>query len=243
LRNLAPFNIGKVFKKLNRIRISIRDKYNRPFPKPEEFWLSKYTFKPRHIKIHPDGRIAGGLSRFVTSLIDFSFVRAIVAQKYSFRGKAYDPVSIFLLDLFRYLEKFPSMKDFVETLNDKEKGKHYRLYAGINRAHIPCEGTFTHYKDRLGEKLYNQIFHALVEMVELLGMISYKILTTDGTLFHTNARYKGCTYFCNDCNFIEFKGVIENVRRRILTRLKNPEKIIPGKEIRVKIPCPSANFP
>ncbi|EFK08098.1 conserved hypothetical protein [delta proteobacterium NaphS2] len=30
-----------------------------------------------------------------------------------------------------------------------------------------------------------------MEIVELLGMILYKILTTDGTLFHTNARYKG----------------------------------------------------
>ena len=96
MRNLAPFAIGNAVKKLNRIRIKIHDKHHRPFPKPEEFWLSRYTFKPRHVKIHSDGRIAGGLSRFVTSLIDFSFVRAIVAHKYSFRGQAYDPVSIFL---------------------------------------------------------------------------------------------------------------------------------------------------
>ena len=122
------------------------------------------------------------------------------------------------------------MKDFVETLHDKEKGKHYRLYAGIKKTDIPCEGTLcTHYKDRLGEELYNQIFHVLVEMVELLGMISYKILTTDGTLFNTNARYKGCTHFCDECNFIEFKGVIQNVRKRVLHRLRNPEKIIPEK--------------
>lgn len=243
MRNLAPFAIGNVVKKLNRIRIKIRDKHHRPFPKPEAFWLSRYTYTPRYVKIHPDGRIAGGLSRFVSSLIDFSFVRAVVAHTYCFRGRAYDPVSIFLLELFRYLEKFATMKDFVNTLHDKEKGRHYRLYAGINLTHIPCEGTFTHYKNRLGEKLYNEIFHVLVEIVELLGMISYKILTTDGTLFHTNARYKGCTYFSNECNFIEFKGIIQNVRQRVLYRLKNSEKIIPGKEIRIKLPCPSANFP
>jgi hypothetical protein len=71
----------------------------------------------------------------------------------------------------------------------------------------------------------------------------YKILTTDGTLFPTNARYKGCTHFCDSCNFIEFKGVIENVRQRILYRLKNPEKIVPGKEIRIKLLCPSSNCP
>ena len=240
---MAPFAVGNVVKSLNRIRITVREKHYRPFPKPEIFWLSRYTYNPRYIKIHPDGRIAGGLSRFVSSLIDFSFVRAIVAHKYSLRGLAYDPVGIFLLELFRYLEKFAHMKDFVNTLHDQEKGKHYRLYAGINKDNIPCEGTFTHFKDRLGEKLYNEIFHVLVEIVELLGMISYKILTTDGTLFHTNARYKGCTYFCKECNSIEFKGVIQNVRQRVLSRLKNPEKIIPGKEIRIKLPCPSAKFP
>jgi hypothetical protein len=125
------------------------------------------------------------------------------------------------------------MKDFVKTVRDKEKGKHYRLYAGIKFPDLPCEATFTNFKDRLGEKLYNAIFHVLVEIVELLRLISYKIITTDGTLFHTNARYRGCTYFCEECNFIEFKGVIENVHRKIRRRLKNPDKIIPGKEIRV----------
>jgi len=242
LRNQAPFSIGSVIKKFNRIRITISDKYNRPFPKPEIFWLSRYIYQPRYIKIHPDGRIVGGLPRFVSSLIDFSFVRAIVAHKYSFRGQAYDPVTIFLLELFRYLEKYPSMKEFLKTVHDREKGKHYRLYAGIKND-IPCEGTFTHYKNRLGEVLYNDIFHVLVEMVELLGLISCKILTTDGILFHTNDRYKGCTHFCKECNSIEFKGVIAKVRQRVLHLLNNPEKMVPGKEIRIKIPCPSSNFP
>jgi hypothetical protein len=205
--------------------------------------LSEYAYKRRYIKIHPDGRIAGGLSRFVTSLVDFSFIRSIVAHKYKPLGGAYDPVSLFLLELFRYLEKYPTMSDFVKTIRDREKGKHYRLYAGIKYPHWPCEGTFTHLKDRLGEELYNHILHVLVEIAELLGLLSYRIVATDGTLSPTNARYKGCTYFCDECNSIEFKGIIENVRRRIRYQLKNPEKIVPGKEIRVKLPCPSPNFP
>jgi len=235
--------VGNIIKKLNRIRVQINTKYNRNFPKLRFFWLSEYTYKRRYIKIYPDGRIVGGLSRFVSSLVDFSFLRSIVAHKYALIGFAYDPVSIFMLELFRYLEKYPSMKDFWEVVHDREKGKHYRLYAGINYPDIPCEATFTNFKDRLGEELYNQIFHVLVEITELLGFLSYKILTTDGTLFPTNARYKGCTYFCDGCNSIEFKGIIENVRRRILNRLNNPEKIVPGKEIRIKLECPSHNFP
>ena len=235
--------MGSIIKKLNRIHVDINSKYNRPFPKPRIFWLSEYSYQRRYIKIHPDGRIVGGLSRFVSSLVDFSFLRSIVAHKYKVLGFAYDPVSLFLLELFRYLEKYPDMKTFVHTVRDRERGKHYRLYAGIKYPHLPCEATFTNLKDRLGEELYNQIFHVLVEVAELLGFLTYKILATDGTLFPTNARYKGCTYFCSECEFIEFKGIIENVRRRILYRLNNPEKIVPGKEIRIRVECPSPNFP
>jgi hypothetical protein len=243
LKNLTLFNIGNIVKKLNRIHIQINSKYNQPFPKYRIFWLSEYQYQRRHVKIHSNGQIAGGLSRFVSSLIDFSFIRSIVAHKYKRFGCAYDPVSLFLLDLFRHLEKFPNMKSFVEIIHDRDKGKHYRLYSGIQYPHLPCEGTFTNLKDRLGEKLYNQIFHVLVEITELLGFLSYKIIASDGTLFPTNARYKGCTYFCNECASIEFKGIIENVRQRVLYRLNNPEKIIPGKEIRVRIECPSPHFP
>lgn len=243
MRNLAPFHIGSVIKKLNRIRVHINNKHNLPFPKPQIFWLSSYTYQRRYIKIHPDGRILGGLSRFVSSLVDFSFVRSIVAHKYSPTSLAYDPVSLFLLELFRYLEKYHDMKSFVNVVRDKEKGKHYRLYTGIKYPNLPCEATFTNLKHRLGEQLYNQIFHVLVEIAELLGLLSHKILTIDGTLFHTNARYKGCTYFCDECKSIEFKGLIENVHRRILYRLNDPTRIVPGKEIRIRLECPSANFP
>lgn len=243
MRNLASFTIAGVIKKLNRIRVHINSTHSHPFPKPRTFWLSAYAYHRRYIKIHPDGRIVGGLSRFVSSLIDFSFIRSIVAHRYKPIGFAYDPASLFVLELFRYLEKYPDMKTFVQVLRDRERGKHYRLYAGINYPHLPCEGTFSNLRNRLGEELYNQIFHVLVEIAELLGFLSYKILATDGTLFPTNARYKGCTYFSPACEFIEFKGIIENVRRRILYRLNNPEKLIPGKEIRIKVDCPSSSFP
>jgi hypothetical protein len=193
LRNLAFFSLGKILSRLNRIRFRIHQKHFRPFPKPEIFWLSHYTYCHRYIRIEEGGRIAGGLSRFVSSLVDFSFVRCLVADRYGVAGVAYDPVSLFLLQLFCYLEKFPDMKTFLATVRDHERGKHYRLYAGIRDPHIPCEATFTNLKDRLGQERYRQIFHVLVEMVDLLGFLTHKILAIDGTLFPTYARYKGCT--------------------------------------------------
>jgi hypothetical protein len=235
--------LGNVIKKLNRIHVRINSENNRPFPKPRAFWLSEYRYQRRYIKIRPDGRIVGGLSRFVSSLIDFSFIRSVVAHTYCPFGLAYDPVSLFLLELFRYLEKYTHMKDFLDVVRDPVKGKHYRLYAGIGDRFIPCEATFTNLKDRLGEPLYNRIFHILVEIAELLGFLSFQILATDGTLFPTHARYKGCTYFCKECGFIEFRGIIDNIRKRIVYRLADPARIAIGKEIRIRADCPSTRFP
>jgi len=42
----------------------------------------------RLIKIHPEVSIVGGLSRFVSSLVDFSFIRSIVAHTYKPTGFA-----------------------------------------------------------------------------------------------------------------------------------------------------------
>jgi len=171
-------------------------------------------------------------------------VRSICASAYSpVGGHAYDPVSLFLLELFRYLEKFSDLKTFLSVVRDEEKGKHYRLYAGISLSHTPCEADFTHLKDRLGENLYTQISQTLVEIVRLLGLLTFNILSTDGTLFPSYARYKGCTYFCEECHSIEFQGLIENVRRRILYKLQEPKRLALGREIQVRVDCPSTRFP
>jgi hypothetical protein len=200
-------------------------------------------YERRYIKIDPAGRIVGGLPRMISSLIDFSFIRSIVAHKYRVVGVAYDPVSLFLLELFCHLEKFRDLKTFCNLLHDPVRGKHYRIYAGISDIHIPCQATFSNFKARLGEDLYNRIFHVLVRIVQLLGFLSYKIIATDGTLFPSNSRYKGCTHFCRECNSIAFQGIIDNVRRRVLRRLRDPARLIPGKEIRIKVECPSTRFP
>ena len=130
MRNLFPFHLGNVIKKLNQIRIAINLQHQKPFPKSKNRLLSYYCFVSRSMKVNPSGEIAGGLSRFVTTLIDFSFVRSIFASAYSSAGgHAYDPVSLFILEPFRYLEKFPDPKIFLSTLRDQEKEKHYRLPA------------------------------------------------------------------------------------------------------------------
>jgi len=108
----------------------------------------------------------------------------MVADCYSPYGPpCYDPPSLFLLDLFRHIDGHQNMKKFLEIVRDKDHGRAYRTYAGIPEDHIPCEGTFSIFRERLGETLYNEIFHFLVHIFHQLEMITFNILAHDGTLY------------------------------------------------------------
>jgi len=74
-------------------------------------------------------------------------------------------------------------------------------------------------------------------------MITFKILTHDGTLYPTWARYKGCTYFCDQCASIKVENVIDKVKNRILYRLNNLSNSNLGSEARLYTQCPSTHFP
>jgi hypothetical protein len=216
--------------------------HQKPFP--NLFLLSNYHFKKRFVKIFPNGDIQGGYARMITSLIDFSFIRSLVADCYSaFGPPCYDPPSIFLLDLFRYIDGHQNMAKFLQLLRDKDRGRAYRTHAGISEDNIPCEGTVSIFRSRVGEKLYNEIFHVLVHIFHQLEMITFKILAYDGTLYPTHARYKGCTYFCDHCSCITVNDIIGKVKNRILYRLNNLADNNLGSEIKVHAPCPSDRFP
>jgi hypothetical protein len=179
----------------------------------------------------------------ISSLIDFSFVRSLVADCYSEYGPAcYDPPSLFLLDLFRYIDGYQNMSKFLELLRDNDRGRAYRSHAGI-LDNIPCEATFSVFRARLGENLYNHIFHVLVDIFHQLEMITFNILAHDGTLYPSWARYKGCTYFCDQCDCISVDNVIDKVKNRILYRLNKLSEGNLGSEIRVYEDCPSDRFP
>jgi len=83
-----------------------------------------------------------------------------------------------------------------------------------------------------------------VELVKELGLISGKILSYDGTLFLTYARYRGCNYATKDCSCIPLKDdFLRNLRYKINYFLAHPEKIILGKEKRSFALCPRDDLP
>jgi hypothetical protein len=238
---LNKFTIASVAKKINKININVALSHQNPFPGLN--LLSNYQFEKRFVKIFPNGDIQGGMCRLIASLINFSFIRSLVAHCYSDKGPpCYDPPSLFLLDLFRHIDDHKEMSRFCEILRDEHRGKSYRLLAGIH-AHIPCEATFSNFRARLGTTLYNEIFHVLVGIFHRLEMITFNILAHDGTLYPTWARYKGCTYFCDQCSCIRVDDVIGKVKNRILYRLNNMAEKNMGSEIRVYVECPGNRFP
>ena len=238
---LKKFTIANISRKLNQINPEISLSHQKPFPNLS--LLSNYEFKKRCLKILPNGDIEGGYAKMVTSLIDFSFIRSLVAHCYSIKGPpCYDPPSIFLTDLFRYMDGFQYISQFLKVVRDEERGVAYRDYAGFFER-IPCEGTFSNFRARLGENLYIDIFHVLVDIFRQLEMITFNILAHDGTLYPTWARYNGCTYFCHQCEAITVENIIERVKNRIRYRLNKVNENNLGSEIRVYAPCPSERFP
>ena len=242
--DLTQFSIANIITKLKEINPAINWAYHKPFPKEEARWLSHYQFRRQFVAVKDDGSVQGGLSQLVASTIDFSFVRSISADAYSILGApCYDPVSLFVLDLFRHLDHIPNVKHLCEILRDPAWGQSYRAFAGLQADAIPCQATFSNFHARLGESRHQQIFHALVTLVEKLGLLSYKILATDGTLYPSAARYRGCCCFNDSCASIQVHNVTQKVRDRVLYRIQDPAQVVPGKECRVRTECPNPNFP
>ena len=111
----GKFTIANISRKLNQINPEISLLHRKPFPNLS--LLSQYQFKKHFVKIFPNGAVQGGYCKMITSLIDFSFMRSLVAHRYSAKGPpCYDPQTIFLLDLFRYIDGYQNMSKFLEIL-------------------------------------------------------------------------------------------------------------------------------
>ncbi|MFQ6066551.1 MAG: hypothetical protein ACE5K3_04645 [bacterium] len=162
MKDLTPFSLKEISRKLNSINVQINLEHQEVFPKERYRLLSFYQYKRRFVDISPQGYFS--LSKLATSLIDFSFVRSLVASSYGRKGgHCFDPASFFVLYLSRYLDEFKSQTDFISCLHDKDKGRGYRAYAGISYDRIPCEADFSNFKKQIGPEKFDEIFHAEVK--------------------------------------------------------------------------------
>ena len=241
-KNLSHYSLSRVLRRIKPISDEINRKLFSPFPRSRDSLLSKYEYRCRFATISPQGYYSK--SRLASTLIDWSFVRSLVAHEYSIFGPpCYDPCSIFLLDLFRVIDDFTSTAKFRNALADRDEGRAYRSYAGILQP-IPCEGTFSNFRKRLGVKIYDSIHAVLVKIAYELELLTGRIISYDGCLFPSHARYRGCTYAAQACNEIRVNGdFIKKTRYRILNMLYSLDDITLGKEHRSFSHCLGVDFP
>jgi len=170
------------------------------------------------------------------SLIDLSFTRSLVADVYGKKGyHCYDPASMFCLEISRILDGYKYTKSFCRILRDPQRGLHYFPLAGLVKEHFPSEDDFSNFRARCGEEKYREILAVLVDIAYSLGFLSGSLIaSTDGTLFPTFSRFRGCDYFEKKCQRIEITGLLSRIKRRVNSYLNHPEKIVLRKEYQVR---------
>jgi len=179
------------------------------------------------------------------SLIGLSFARSLVANVYGKKGYyCYDPASMFCLEICKVLDGRKDTKSFCKVLRDPQRGLHYWAYAGLVKEHIPSEDDFSNFRARCGGEKYRGILQVLVDIAYSLGFLSgHLIASTDGTLFPTFSRFRGCDYFEKECQRIEITHLLPRIKQRVNRLLNHPERIVLGKKYQVRARCPSQRFP
>ncbi|NLD49679.1 MAG: transposase [Clostridiaceae bacterium] len=210
-RNVKRFCLSNIRKEVKVAVQRVLKQIGNDFPKDESRWLSHYVYREFKIHTDSDGSIKGGLLRLIFSLVDFTFIRSLIADCYGKEGgDCYDPVTLFLLEVIKIWNGYQYYSNFAEDLNDKNKGAQYRYYTGVDIDNIPTEATFHNFRDRVGEEKLQEVINFIVKIFSIVGIITGRILCTDGTLIDTFARYRGCTYMEKCCTCLSCPSNVVN---------------------------------
>jgi hypothetical protein len=236
---VKKFTLDTVRVQFVQINQEVNDTYQTPFPKQRSRLISWYEYQHLEIEWDENGQVKRGIVWLVAALFDFTFVRSVAAPAYGKEGGyCYDPVSLFLLHLFAFLDGYMDDVAFVRDLRDPEKGKTYRTLAGLQER-IPSEDDLCNFRYRLQPEHFNIVFHVLDWFFEKIGLITGVILSTDGLLVRTFARYLGCNYAEERCRALPYTPEIRAlIKERVTTALAVLAQGVSTKEIRIFVPCP-----
>lgn len=236
---VKKFTLDSVRVQFVQINQEVNHTYRTPFPKQRSRLISWYEYRHLEIELDENGQVKGGIIWLAVALFDFTFVRSVAAPAYGKEGgHCYDPVSLFLLHLFAFLDGYTDDVTFVRDLRHPEKGKTYRILAGLQER-IPSEADLCNFRYRLRPEHFNTIFHILNRFFEKIGLITGVILSTDGLLVRTFARYLGCNYAEERCRALPYTPEIRAlIKERVISALAALAQGVSTKEIRIFVPCP-----
>ena len=111
--------------------------------------------------------------------IDWSFIHPLVRDKYSPQGAdGYDPIPLFKAQLLIYLDEVKSDRKLASALRYDAR---LCLLCGFNFLKTPSNGTFSNFRDRIGEDTFYYILHRLIAQAIALKVILGGDTATDST--------------------------------------------------------------
>ncbi len=125
-----------------------------------------FTTYEASLKLKPNDPI-----KVIFDNIDWSFIHPLVRDKYSGSpqgAEGYDPISLFKAQLLIYLDEISSDRKLASAL--RYNGR-LCLLCGFNFLKTPSNGTFTNFRDRLGEETFYEILHRLIAQAIVLKVI------------------------------------------------------------------------
>jgi transposase len=125
-----------------------------------------FTTYEASLKLNPSDLI-----KVIFDNIDWSFIHRLVKERYKISPKGadgYDPISLFKAQLPIYLGEVSSDRKLAFALCYNAR---FCLLCGFNFLKTPSNGTFTNFRDRLGEELFYEILHRLIAQA-----IAFKVI-------------------------------------------------------------------
>ena len=197
--HLAPFDLEAFVNEAATLNQCTVAAFALPFPKAPDRWLSHDQFRPRPIDFTLEGEVEGGLSWLIGATIDLCFTRSLFAPYYSKEGgHCYDPASSFFLEVASRVDGYPDSASCCADLRQQDKGRRYRELAGLHEA-IPGEDDLCNFRRRVDASAIEAALAVFVGLFRDFGLITGELLSTDGQLEPSYARFKGCAYFCQAC--------------------------------------------
>lgn len=128
------------------------------------------------LKLKPDDPI-----KIIFDSIDWSFVHPLVQERYAEKTRGadgYDPVCLLKAQLLIYLGEVSSDRKLASALRYDAR---LCLLCGFNFLKTPSNGTFTNFRDRLGDDLFYEILHQLIAQAIILKVINGGDTAIDST--------------------------------------------------------------
>jgi transposase len=125
-----------------------------------------FTTYEASLKLNPNDPV-----KIIFDNIDWSFIHSLAKGRYSTSpqgAEGYDPVSLYKAQLLIYLGEVNSDRKLASALRYNAR---LCLLCGFNFLKTPSNGTFTNFRNRLGEDIFYESLHQLIAQAIALKVI------------------------------------------------------------------------